>query len=1127
MAIELRGRMEAVLGVVVPTIEILRGPSLSELATRILAQQAASPASENAEPLEEGPVPLSQGQAAQWLLHRLAPDNPAYHVSFAARVFGGLALARLEVALAQLVARHPALRSGYGRFEGLLSQRPDPAMAAEVIQVEAQGWEDHRLAAALRADYVRPFDLEAGPLLRVSLYELAPGEQVLLIVLHHIACDGWSLWVLLRDLDALLSGRGDSLPRLSAGPAAVVRAEQQKLAGPQGETLWNYWQKQLADLPPPLELPGDRRRPAIARIEGASVGFLIEAELADKLRILAKSRGATLFVVVLSAFEVLLQRLSGQEEFILGTPVAGRGDPAFAEMVSTFVNPLALRLDLSGNPSFATLIERSRATLLDALDHQDMPFPLLVEKLKLPRDPSRSALFQVDFAWQRPHQGEALIGLMAGGDSAARVEWGGVALAPYELAQQEGQFDLVLEIAETPGRLPATFKYNAALFDRTRIEGWIGQFLTLLAALAEAPDLVPELVIDRLPLAHDPVAELARGLGLPPGKAGASLLDRILSVNPAAPAVICGDAHLTYGALLGQARALAGRLTPGGRVGLYAERSTGMIVGMLGILLSGSAYVPLDPAYPVERLRLMIEDAGLAAIVATPGSEASFSANFGGLPLLLTEGNGAIAATDLPAIAATDVAYVIYTSGSTGQPKGVLVSHGNLAASTAARLDYYDQVPERFLLLSSIAFDSSIAGLFWTLAAGGTLVLPSGDLARDPLRLVEEIRQHKVTSTLAIPSLYAAALRHGNPADLASLCTVIVAGEPCPPDLVAAHFATFPTVALYNEYGPTEATVWASVHACRPEDAAGPVPIGRPIPGSHIVIGDAAGQPVPVGVVGELLVGGPGVALGYLNRPELTASAFIQDAEGARSYRTGDRARWRADGLIEFLGRRDEQIKLRGFRIELGEIEAVLRRLPGVREAAVILRDAPGGGQLAAYVVAEEGLDLLAELRRLLPQHMVPVSLTRLTALPLTVNGKLDRRALPAPLPPVARSANPAEELQGEIEPVIAAIWRDLLGVQPGRQDGFFDLGGHSLLLVEAHARLAARFGEGLTIVDLFAHPTVAALARHLEQGHLEQGQASAQTLPPQAERTARRGANDAALATQRADRRRARQGLV
>ena len=1093
MAVDLRGRIERSLKVSVPTVELVRGPTLRALAEFVvgkLEQMALDEASDEASKegpvaIDYGPDRLSFGQQAQWLLHQLAPQSSAYHVSFAARVVGNLDVTVLRQAVHLLVERHHALRTVYSFSEGEVRQVVQPSATVDVEEVEALGMSESALEAAVRADYAAPFDLGSGPVLRFRLYRTAPDRQVLLIVVHHIACDGWSLWVMLRDLGKILSGDGASLPSLKRRFADAVHSEQRMLAGPEGEKLWSYWRSRLTDRPPATEIPTSRRRPQTGSSPGASLPVAIDGQLVEALRTLSRRLGATLYATVLAAFEVLLNRISGQDELLIGTPMAGRGDPAYVDVIGNFVNPVVLRLNLAGNPPFKDVVLRTRQTVLEALEHQALPFPVLVERLKPARDPTRSPLFQIDFAWQRPQEDEGIVAMMVSGDPESRIPWGGIDLAPYPMAQQEGQFDLVLEIVELPDRLAGSFKYNADLFEPAHIQAVSEQFHILLRSIVEAP----ELPIAELPVAVEPGVPRRFTSG-PPLQTGGqdTVIEQIRKValeHPSAPAVMQGDTVVSYGDLMASATDLAGRLITAGfgrgsRVALFAG-SADAVIGMVGIMLAGAAYVPLDPAYPEQRLQYAIEDAEVVAIVADDAAGALRLAR--SLPVFTII--GAVEANDsvaLPTVSPEDEAYVIFTSGSTGRPKGVVVTHANLAYSTFARLAFYPDTPQRYLMLSSISFDSSVAGLFWTLACGGALVLLPTGSASDVMSLSAEIRRHGVTHLLCIPSLYALLLRNASEEDLASLQLVIVAGEACRADLVARHLVHLPQARLANEYGPTEATVWCTAHMCTAHDAQNVVPIGRPIPGSRIHILDAQGRSVPVGIAGEIYVGGPGVARGYVGRAGQTEERFVADpfseAPGTKLYRTGDRGRWRPDGVIDFLGRADNQVKLRGFRIELGEVEAALMEHDGIRSAAVALYEDEKGSELAAYVVADseiDEVDLSGSLRKRIPAFMVPTTFTRLAAMPLTQNGKVDRAALPAPGP--RRSSAASAPPIGELETAIGAVWRELLNVEPGRNDSFFDLGGHSLLIVECQGALQRRFGVQLSVVDMFERPTVSALA--------------------------------------------------
>jgi amino acid adenylation domain-containing protein len=728
--------------------------------------------------------------------------------------------------------------------------------------------------------------------------------------------------------------------------------------------------------------------------------------------------------------------------------------------------------------------------VLEAQSNQDLPFERLVEEVQPERSLAHSPLFQVTFALDRPGSGGAL-------------SLGGLAIEPFGGGGDGvSKYDLDLSFVETDAAMGGTLVYRAALFDPETVARMAGHLETVLEAMAADPSRR----LSEVPLLRGAEREqVLEGWSAAAPPAWPGFIHELVAAQaertPGAAAVVFQGETLTYAALEAGANRLAHHLRrlgvgPETRVGVCAERSPELVVALLGTMRSGGAYVPLDPSYPSERLSYMLRDAGVQVLLTQerllerlPRMEADL--------VCLDRDRERIAAESAdPPSAPSDpdgLAYVIYTSGSTGAPKGVQVSHRGLAHSTAARFARYPEPVRGFLLLSSVSFDSSVAGIFWTLCSGGSLHLPPNDAWHDPVRLVEIAARGRVSHVLCVPSLYAALLDEAERRPGWDPAVAIVAGEECPRGLVERHFGLLPGTALYNEYGPTEGTVWCTVHACRADDASRLVPIGRPVPGTRVYVLDAAGGPAPAGVVGEVHVGGGGVARGYLGRPELTAEKFVPDPfspqPGARLYRTGDRARWRPDGELEFLGRFDAQVKVRGFRIEPGEIEAALRGHPAVREAAVLAReDAPGQRRLVAYGVVEEGAEVrVPELRTYLaarlPEHMVPAAFVVMETLPLTPNGKVDRRALPAP-----EAGGEAEYVPPRtvVEELLCGIWSEVLGVERvGVEDDFFALGGHSMLATRVAFRVQQTFGVEVPLRDLFETPTVAALALSVEDSML------------------------------------------
>ncbi len=777
-------------------------------------------------------------------------------------------------------------------------------------------------------------------------------------------------------------------------------------------------------------------------------------------------------------------------------------------MVGYFVNTLPMRSDLSGNPAFETVLGQVRATVLEGLEHQDFPFALMVDRLRLPRGPSRTPVYQVMFVFQQAQvldsQGLTPFALR---ESGPRMDLGGLAIESMALDLGTAQFDLTLVAAEQEDRLALSLEYNSDLFDAATVDRLLDHFQTLLESIVAAPDR-PIESLGLLPAAERRLLLSTWGTHAsdpPPAELITQLFEDQVSRNPGARALVFADQELTYAGLDERANRLAHGLRQFGvgleaRVGLFVERSLEMIVGILGILKAGGAYVPLDPESPSERLEFLVADAGIEVLLTQEHLRGRLPTQIKRVICLDADhGPGTdVAAIDTgneagsaPAQSGDNLAYVIYTSGSTGTPKGVMVTHRNLVHSTHARLQYYDEPMSGFLLLSSVAFDSSVAGIFGTLCQGATLVLPPPRAERDLALLGRLIRDHRVSHLLCVPSLYELLLAEAAADRLGGLRVAIVAGEPCRPGLVQRHHAALPQTALVNEYGPTEATVWCSAHRCRPSEERLLVPIGRPIAHARLYVLDPGGEPAPIGVVGELYVGGPGVARGYLNRPELTAERFLPDrfsgAAGDRLYRTGDLARWLPDGNLEFRGRLDDQVKVRGHRIELGEVESALMQHPAVREAVAVVReDVPGTLRLVAYLIADaaaESVPASAEWRRWarsrLPEAMVPGAFVVVDRLPRLPNGKVDRKALPAPdanqfAPggqPVA-PRNPVEVLLTQI--AVEVLGRDRVGVH----DDLFDLGLDSILAIQFASR-ARQAGLELSPAQFFQHTTIAALAEN------------------------------------------------
>jgi amino acid adenylation domain-containing protein/non-ribosomal peptide synthase protein (TIGR01720 family)/FkbM family methyltransferase len=1054
-----------------------------------------------------GPAPLSFAQQRLWFLDRLTPGSAAYNLPFAVRLEGVLDAAALRRTLDEIVRRHEVLRARFRASGGLPVQEIAPAagLPLPIVDLTALPAAAEEATALARDEARRPFDLEAGPLLRACLLRTGAADHRLLLTFHHAVSDGWSTGNLTREVAALYSafaaGRPSPLPELPIQYTDFAVWQRSML---QGETLAaevTYWRDRLAGAPAVLELPADRLRPAVQSFRGAVRGFALEGELTASLERLGQDAGATLFVTLLAAFQALLGRLSGQDDVLVGSPVANRTRPELEPLIGLFVNALVLRADLSGNPGFRRLLERMAGVALGAQDHQEVPLEKLVDELQIERSLSHSPLFQVVFALQNaPAEGPLHLGE-------------GLRLSALGAHSGTSKFDLSLSLVPVSGRLLGNLEYSTDLFDATTIERLLGQLERLLRAVVAAPDSG----IRDVPL----LAEAERHQLLAEWGARQEACDTVRCLHetfavraaerPDAVAVVWESETLSYGELDRRANRLAHRLlaegvVPGERIGLSMERGPGLVIGILGILKAGCAYLPLDPSLPAERLAFLLADAAVPVLVAAPGALHGLP-SYGGRVVFL-DGEEA-ARHDDPGVTVDPEApaYVIYTSGSTGRPKGVQVSHANVArlfTATDARFGFGPE--DIWTLFHSFAFDFSVWELWGALLYGGRLVVVPYAVSRAPEAFHALLRREGVTVLNQTPSAFRQLIQADAASDdrLAALRWVIFGGESLEPASLRAWVERYgdERPALVNMYGITETTVHVTFRRLgRREvlEGAGSV-LGAPIADLSVYVLDRNGSPVPTGVAGELQVGGAGVALGYLGRPELTAERFVPDPfsgePGVRLYRSGDLGRWRAGGELEYLGRIDHQVKVRGFRIELGEIEAVLGRHPGVASAVVLAReDAPGERRLVAYVVGAAGEaprieDLRSHLQRTLPEHMVPAAFVSLPALPLTPNGKLDRAALPTPggeRPELAQSfvapRTPEEE-------VLCGIWCQALGIaEVGVHDNFFALGGDSILSLRVVA-LAGERGLPVSLPDLFRHQTVAALASQLQGAGAESGTA-------------------------------------
>lgn len=1041
-----------------------------------------------------GPAPLSFAQARLWYLHQFAPDNPLYNVPVAVRLHGPLDVAALEKSLEYLTNRHESLRTTFPTGNDPVQVVGPPAKHAlplvDLRHLDARDREAHARLLA-NAEAVRPFDLSSGPLFRTRLLRLDEQDHVLLMTQHHIVTDAWSKGVLFRELSALYegfrAGMPISLPDLPIQYPDFAVWKRAWLTGERLEKQVAYWKRKLEGAPPLLNLPTDRPRSAIATYAGGITEIAVPRSVAMQLRALSHATGTTLFMTLLAAFKVLLSRYCGQDDIVVGTPVANRSRSELEGLIGFFVNTLVLRTDLSGDPDFRELLTRVRETALGAYDHQDLPFEKLVEELQPERSMSHSPLFQVLFVMQNAPK-EAL-------------QFSGLTLNRFNIDKVTSKFDLHLSVRETPDGLRVWAEYSTELFDAHTIDRMLEHYVVLLGGIGEHPDQPVSRLPMRTEAERHQVEEWNQTRVDSPPVCVHTLFEQQVRRTPDAPALDFEGRRLSYQELNSRANQVAHCLRargigPGDPVGLYLERSPELVIGLLGILKAGGAYVPLDPSYPTDRLNSVLRDSA-APLVLTQGSLVPSLAGYEGERLLLESKESLLEeqpdADPAVEVSPMDLAYVMYTSGSTGKPKGVAMPHAALANLLNWQQAHWSGAPAaRTLQYTSISFDVSFQEILATLQAGGMLALVADTVRRDSEALLDLLDTARI-ERLFLPYValsYLAQTANQVGRYPRHLREIITAGEQLhiTPDL-ARFMGKLDACVLNNQYGPTESHVVSAYPLTGPA-AVYPAlpPIGRPVWNTRLYILDPARNQTPVGVVGELYIGGVQVGRGYLNRPDLTAERFVPDPfggeAGARLYRTGDLCRYLPDGNIEYLGRQDHQVKIRGHRVEVGEIEAVLAECSDVADVAVIAQtEASGDKRLVAHVVPRGAAgELERELRRFLsdrlPQYMIPSCFVFQIALPMTPNGKVDRLQLSRmPVESGARTAA-VEETLDTTEVRLKSIWETVLGrTLSSVCDNFFDLGGHSLMAIRLLNEVRKAFDTGLTLAEMLMAPTVREMA--------------------------------------------------
>ncbi len=1039
-------------------------------------------------------LPLSFAQRRLWFLNQLSSSSAEYNIAQAMRLRGPLNVRALEMAINAIVARHESLRTRFIDVNGTPEQIIEDSLRIAITVEEHRGLEERRrlerMAEVVKIAVKEPFDLSRGPLLRVKLMDLDDQDHLLLITLHHIVSDGWSSSIFSREFallyEAFCESRKNPLPPVPVQYADFTLWQRSYLEGGALTGGLEYWKGKLAGIPARLELPSDRPRPPVQTFAAGLSASNLPHEKLSALTPLLQANHATLYMALLAVFAVLLEHYTGQQDIVVGTPIANRLDAQLEDLIGFFVNSLVMRVRVDPSLTFRQLLSHVQQTTLDAYEHQDVPFECIVGELSPERSLSSSPLFQVVFALQNaPSRPQRLKGLQ---------------LEPVAVEEIHARFDLDVNAVEGESGLDLYWLYNRDLFDAWRIEQMARHYLRLIESVSANPD-VP---LQRLGILSDadrrhvlnefnPAARELRPTTVE------RLFEEQVERTPAAVALVHGDDRLSYRSLNARANRLANHLIAMGVgpeifIGICLDRSIEMMVALLAVLKTGAAYVPLDPAYPEARLEYMVDDAAPLLILSSSALHRRLPKTARILQLDAPDTMHAVySASDhdpldterTSPLLPRHPAYVIYTSGSTGRPKGVVIEHRSIVTFAAwAGSVYTAEEWSGVLASTSICFDLSVFELLVTPIHGGTVIMASSALdlphlaARDQVRLVN-----------TVPSAAQSLVELG--ALPASVRTVNLCGEILRNSLVQGLYRFEHVERVYNLYGPTEDTTYSTVTLCSRGSVEDPG-IGVPLWNSRVYVLDSGLQPSPIGVEGDLYLAGAGIARGYWRRAGLTAERFSADPHGARGermYRTGDRARWRIDGKLEFMGRVDHQVKIRGFRVEPGEIEAVLQEQPGVAQQAVLAReDGPGGKYLVAYIVLQNGFDpdvtgLRRALVERLPDYMIPSAFEFLAALPRTPNGKLDRGALPSPHRRTAARNSEAALPASDTEQMVASVWRQVLAMEHiGIDEIFFDLGGDSLLLVKLLSQLRMKVSPDIAIIDLFRYPKIRSLAAHLDQ---------------------------------------------
>jgi len=1103
MAIELKNTVESNLGVNVPITTLLQGPSINDLTDKILEQLeggvAQAPSLEISDKKQKQTeiveFKLSHGQRAMYFQHTMNPGS-VFNLAYAVRIRSDFDKELLRESFQSLIDRHPSLRTTFHLPNGEPIQRIHPTMPAFFVEEDLQDKNEEQVRRRLQEEVESHFDLENGPLMRIYLFRRAQNDYILLFVMHHIVTDIWSQAVLLDELSQIFEKNGDigGLPPVVTDYTDFIRWQDDLLNSERGEQLFAYWSQKLSGELPVLNLPTDKPRPPVQTFKGKTEALWLPGELSNSVYEFCEQQGVTPFTVLLASYYILLHRYTGQDDIIVGSPTAGRSINEFARTVGYFVNPLPIRMRVNPRQPFLKFLEEVKKTTLDAFENMDYPLTLLVEKLHPRRDPSRTPLFQTMFVLERAHllhdQGLSQFALSREG---ARLNLGGLTIESMNLEQGVAPFDLTLMAVESGKGFAVSFGYNVDLFEASTIRRMLQHYLNILSQIIENRD---EPISKISVISESEFSELTSQLAASTSSDEVpepvfKQFEQRAAENPEKIALIFEKQSVTYKILNQKANQLAHYLIERGvktedRVGICLDRSTEMVVSVLAVMKSGAAYVPIDPGYPQDRIQYMLNDSDLKLILTKKMFTAKLESHKERLCLLDELSPLADYPTDNPSVPVhpDNLAYVIYTSGSTGRPKGTLLQHRGLANTLKATTKrFWSDSETRQLQFASFSFDASVEETFRPLILGGTIALVRAESLLSLNDLTRVINENKITHITLPPSV----LTVLPPEQFPTLKVVVSAGEKCTPEIVkkwkqsVSHFV--------NGYGPTEATICTTTYEVEDRFDNYSVPIGRPLDNMRIYVLDAQLNPVPRGVPGELYIAGTGLARGYHNRPDMTAERFLPDPfaseQGQRMYRTGDRVRFLPDGNLEFIDRIDEQIKIRGYRVELGEIEVVLESAPQVKDAVVVAKKTGSDLRLIAYVIPENSAEfdeagVRLFLKKRIPDFMIPAIFVTMEKFPLTANGKVDKKALPEP--EISGSERKVVRPGTDLERKLAQIWKEILHVDDvSIHDSFFDMGGHSLSIIQVQGKIREQMDIEIDVVDIFKYPTIHSLAQHLE----------------------------------------------